>query len=310
MRTGIRDVPVSSRTSERAYTQRTWIARRANVRTVRLIRHQASGHAVLVAATLVILSPFVWIVLSSFKTVPDFYHWPPSFWPKKFTLAHYDYVFGHFPLLWSYYVNSWIITPAAVALTVAISTLAGYAFARLNFRLSRTIFVVFVATLFLPTQIISVFVIYQITAAMGLLDTRLGLILPYTSLFLPMYVFIMRTTFRSLPDDIEEAARVDGASSWQTFLKIMLPLAKPGIAVVLILSFVNVWGEYLWAMTLTSVHAIPIGFGITQIQTNMGGTDLPTMAAAYTIAILPPVILFVALQRWFMGGLRGLSGAE
>jgi ABC-type glycerol-3-phosphate transport system permease component len=279
---------------------------RARARLAR-VRQVLGSHGVMVLACVIVLLPFIWVLLSSFKTIPDFYHWPPSFWPKQFTLAHYAYAFGHFPLLWGYYANSWVITPTTVAAVVVISTMAGYAFARLPFRVGKGIFVVMVATLFFPVQIISVFVMYQLTSAMGLIDTRFGLILAYTSLLLPVYIFIMRTVFAALPGEIEEAAKVDGASNWQVFRKVMLPLAKPGIAVVVILSFVNVWGEYLWAETLTVSKAVPIGVGITQIQTNMGGTDLPVMTAAYVIAIVPPVLLFVALQRWFMGGLQGLS---
>ena len=221
----------------------------ARVHVARTCRVLGS-HGVMVLACVVVLLPFIWVLLSSFKTIPDFYHWPPSFWPKQFTLAHYAYAFGHFPLLWGYYVNSWVITPTTVAAVVVISTMAGYAFARLPFRVSKGIFIVMVATLFFPVQIISVFVMYQLTSAMGLIDTRLGLILAYTSLLLPVYIFIMRTVFAALPGEIEEAAKVDGASNWQVFRKVMLPLAKPGIAVVVILSFVNVWGEYLWAETL------------------------------------------------------------
>lgn len=287
----------------RSATPPLWRARmRGRRASGRRPARTAIPHVPLVIATVAILAPFVWVLLSSLKPLPEFYG-SPSLLPKHLTLDHYRYAFGNFPLLWHFYGNSVVVTTSSVILTGAIATLAGYAFARLRSRTSAVLFAIMVVSLYFPTQLTSTFALYELTAAMRLFDTYLGLILPYTSLYLPMYIFIMRTVFRQLPEELADAASIDGASTLQVFWRVMLPLARPGIVVVVILSFTHAWGEYLWARTLTSDAALTLGVGMNLIQTNMGGTELPIMAAAYTVAIVPPVILFVLLQRWFMRSL-------
>jgi ABC-type glycerol-3-phosphate transport system permease component len=187
---------------------------------------------------------------------------------------------------------------------VIIATLAGYGFARLPFRLSNQLFWLMVLTLYFPTQITSIFAIFELTSWMGLQDTHLGLILPYIgSLYLPIHIFIMRTVFRQVPKELEESAALDGASALQTFRFIMLPLSYSGVVVITIIAFTFTWGEYLLARTLTIDNAMTIGVGLTAVQTNMGSTEFPVIAAAYFGAIIPPIVLFIVLQRWFMRGL-------
>jgi ABC-type glycerol-3-phosphate transport system permease component len=268
----------------------------------RLIRH-----VVLVALTLVVLVPFAWILVSSLKTLPEFFHFPPTFWPAAPTLDHYLYVLTRYDLIKRFYVNSLIITPISVLMTVTVSVLAGYGFARFRFRFGQAIFWLMILSLYFPTNITSIFAIFELTSAMGLQDTKTGLILPYTALHLPIYMFVMHTIFKQIPRELEEAASIDGASPYQTFWQIMLPLAATGIVVITILAFTAIWGEYLLARTLTSDNAMPIGVGLTAVQTNMGDTEFPILAAAYVGAIVPPILIFALLQRWFMRGL--LAGA-
>ena len=264
-------------------------------------------HIVLSLLAVTILLPFAWIVLSSVKTLPEFFKFPPTFWPQAPTLEHYAYVLTRYDLIKRFYLNSLIITPISVVLTVSISVLAGYGFARFRFPFGRAIFWLIVLSLYFPTNITSIFAIFEMTSAMGLQDTKTGLILPYTALHLPIFLFVMYTIFKQIPRELEEAAYIDGASPFQTFFSIMLPLAVTGIVVIIILAFTAIWGEFLLARTLTTDNAMPIGVGLTAIQTNMGDTEFPILAAAYVGAIVPPVLIFAVLQRWFMRGL--LAGA-
>ena len=264
-------------------------------------------HTILLALTAIVLVPFAWIIVSSLKTLPEFFKFPPTFWPEAPTLEHYLYVLTKYDLIKRFYVNSLIITPISVLGTVAVSVLAGYGFARFRFRFASLIFWVIVLSLYFPTNITSIFAIFELTSAMGLQDTKTGLILPYVALHMPIYMFVMHTVFKAIPRELEEAATIDGASPYQTFWRIMLPLGATGIVVITILAFTAIWGEYLLARTLTSDNAMPIGVGLTAVQTNMGDTEFPILAAAYVGAIIPPIVIFVILQRWFMRGL--LAGA-
>jgi ABC-type glycerol-3-phosphate transport system permease component len=268
--------------------------------TVRAI----ARHLVLLAATLTVILPFVWIVSASLKTLPEFFHRPPTFLPNAPTLDNYIFVFNGLPMVWKFYLNSVIVTSTSVTITVIVATLAGYGFARLEFPYRELIFWMMLLSLYFPTQITSVFAIFELTSWMNLQDTHLGLILPYIgSLHLPMHIFIMRTVFREIPRELEEAAALDGASPLLTFRKVMLPLAYPGVVVITILSFAFIWGEYLLARTLTVDNAMTIAVGLTGVQTGMGTTEFPVIAAAYFGAIVPPIVLFIILQRWFMKGL-------
>lgn len=264
-------------------------------------------HAILLALTAVVLIPFAWILVSSLKTLPEFFKFPPTFWPEAPTLDHYFYVLTKYDLIKHFYINSLIITPISVVGTVTVSVLAGYGFARFRFRFAMPIFWLMVLSLYFPTNITSIFAIFELTSAMGLQDTKTGLILPYIALHLPIYMFVMHTVFKAVPRELEEAATIDGASPYQTFLRIMLPLGATGIVVITILAFSAIWGEYLLARTLTSDNAMPIGVGLTAVQTNMGDTEFPILAAAYVGAIIPPIAIFGILQRWFMRGM--LAGA-
>ena len=264
-------------------------------------------HAILLLLTFVILVPFAWIVVSSVKSVPEFFKFPPTFWPQAPTIEHYQYVLTRYDLIKRFYLNSLIITPISVAMTVTISVLAGYGFARFRFPMSSAIFWLMVLSLYFPTNITSIFAIFELTSAMGLQDTKTGLILPYTALHMPIFMFVMYTIYKQIPRELEEAAYIDGASPFQTFWHIMLPISVTGIVVITILAFTAIWGEFLLARTLTTDNALPIGVGLTAIQTNMGDTEFPILAAATSARSFRRCSIFAVLQRWFMRGL--LAGA-
>lgn len=157
-------------------------------------------HGVLITTTLIVVLPFIWILSSSLKTLPEFFRRPPTFLPQAPTLDNYFFVFNGLPMVWKFYLNSVIVTFTSVTVTVVVATLAGYGFARLTFPFREQIFWAMLLTLYFPTQITSVFAIFEMTSWLNLQDTHLGLILAYVgSLHLPMHIFIMRTVFREIP---------------------------------------------------------------------------------------------------------------
>jgi multiple sugar transport system permease protein len=158
--------------------------------------------------------------------------------------------------------------------------------------------------MFFPLGFTRLFSIFEIARTLKLHDTRLGLILPYLSISIVMYTFILKQNFLEIPLELEDAARIDGCSELQIFLRIMVPLAREGIVVVAVLCFITVWGEYLYAVTLTLDKARTLPVGLSMLTETTGGeTAFNILAAAYSLAILPAIVLFIASQRVFMRGL-------
>jgi ABC-type glycerol-3-phosphate transport system permease component len=161
-----------------------------------------------------------------------------------------------------------------------------------------------VASLFFPTQITSLIGIYQVTADLNLLDNVLGLILPYIAINLVVSTFIMTGVFRTIPKELLEAARADGCSVLRTFWQITLPLCVNGLIVVGMLNFIAMWGEFLLAYTLTSTPAArTLTVGMAEATAGTGVWEWPRIAAVYSVMIIPPIILFITLQKWFMKGI-------
>lgn len=261
-------------------------------------------HAVLLFFVVVILLPLIWVVASSFKSIPELYRVPTTLFPTEPTLTSYQFVLTQVPKLPLYYENSLVITSVSVVLAGIIASLAGYAFSRLDFPGRDQIFWCLVISIFLPTSITSLFAVYELTDRLQLLDTWFGLILPYTAGALIVSTFIMRSVFSSIPGELQDAARIDGCSTLAVFYRIMLPLGAMGIVVITILNFVNIWGEYLLARTLTYENARTLPVEISLLQPQTGEWHFNTVTAAYMLMFGPAFLVLVALQRWF---LRGLS---
>jgi ABC-type glycerol-3-phosphate transport system permease component len=261
-------------------------------------------HGTLIFFCLVAILPFIWVIGMSFKTVQDAYQVPISLFPSHPTLAAYSYSFQNIPGLPTYFMNSVITTGCALAGVVVISCLAGFAFTWLPFPGKRAIFGTLVATMFFPTQITSLLGIYNVNDYFGINDTLIGLILPYIAINLVVSTYIMSGVFKQVPKELQEAARMDGCGAIRTFWQIMLPLARNGITVILMLNFIAIWGEFLLASTLNtddSVHTLTVA--MSQATAGVGAWEWPDIAAVYMVMILPPIVLFTFVQRWFMSGL-------
>ena len=260
-------------------------------------------HAILILFCALAMIPVIWVFSMSFKSLDEAYS-TITFFPTHPTFDAYGYAFSHIPDLPRYFVNSVIVTVCGLLGVLMISSLGGYALVWLQFPGRRIILFVMAASLFFPTQITSVIGIYQVSSDLNLLDSLAGLILPYIAINLVVSTFIMTGVFRSIPKELMEAARADGCSTWRTFWQIVLPLCGNGLIVVGMLTFIAMWGEYLLAFTLTSTpNARTLTVGMAGATAGTGVWEWPRIAAVYTVMIIPPIVLFVSLQKWFMKGL-------
>ncbi len=259
-------------------------------------------HATIIFFCLTIVLPIVWVILMSIKTIPDSY--TGSIWPREFDFTHYRYVFEKMPNVLTNFRNSILVTFATVVLTSVCAVLAGYALVHLRLPGGVLVVSILVGTLFFPTRLVSLIGIFEIQVRLKLINTLIGLILPYVTLNLALSILVMRGIFEQISSEIVDAARIDGASSWRILVEVMLPLVVNGIVVLVIVNFVSAWGEYLLAYTLTndqSVRTLPV-----VLATTFGGFGewaWPRLAAIYIMAIAPGLLGFAIAQRWYMKGL-------
>jgi ABC-type glycerol-3-phosphate transport system permease component len=277
---------------------RATASRRRPIRIGTIVRH-----IVLVAFMLVILLPLAWVLLLSIKSIPDAYR--PGFWPEHFDFSHYTYAITNIPTLPRNMLNSVVVTLSTVVITTACAVMGGYALVHLKLRGRAIVLALMVASLFFPTRVTSLIAIFETQRALGLINTTVGLILPYVTLNLALSVFIMRGIFEQISHELVDAARIDGAGAWRTLLSVLLPLTRNGIVVVIIVNFVSAWGEYLLGVTLTNdqeVRTLPVvlagAFG------GMGQWAWPRIAAVYVMAVVPGLAAFAFSQRWYMQGLQ------
>jgi multiple sugar transport system permease protein len=277
-------------------------------------------YAVLITAALSMLIPFVWMIFTSLKPEASIFKMPPQIWTVEYTLAHYVRALtrGKFNL---YFINSMIVACTATVLNVLLNAMAGYAFARLRWRLRETLFIVVLAVMMLPGLIalIPTFLIVKWTplaggnnwlgqGGTGWLDSYAGLILP--SVGNGFYVFLLRQFFLTLPTELEDAARVDGASEASIFWRIILPLSTAVLAVVAIFSFQSVWNDFLWPLVIVQsdeMRTVQLGLTLFQSQHRV---EWGVLMAGTTIATFPTIALFLLAQRYFVQGiaLTGIKG--
>ncbi|QDB79557.1 carbohydrate ABC transporter permease [Georgenia sp. 311] len=265
-------------------------------------------YVLLIALAALFISPLVYMVLTSFKTRGEAAGLPPTWVPTPPTTAAYESILnapGTPVLRW--FANSLVAATANAALVVATSTLAGFALARMRFRGRGVVFGIVVATLFVP-PVILIIPNYLIVGQLAWLNTLLAIIVPTAAS--AFGVFFMRQFFVGLPGELEEAARLDGANQWQTFYKVALPLARPALATLALLSFLTNWNDFLWPVyVLFSPEIQTLPAGLSTLQTaNAVRYDL--LMAGAVIASIPVLAMYVFLQRYIIEGVSrsGLKG--
>jgi multiple sugar transport system permease protein len=275
---------------------------------IRKIRR--SGRAVGVGVVVLwSLVPVYWALNTSLMTNSEAQSTPVHFFPTHPVFANYEALFGAGPQsanagggIGRSVINIAVESAGATILTLIVAVLGAYAFARLRFRLKNFLFYTVLLTLTLPIYA-TLIPLYRIMSELGLVDTYLGIILVYTSGFIPLAMWIMYNVFLSLPPSIEEAARVDGASTFQTFWKIALPIASPGIAATAIIAFLLGWGQFIFPLVLSSSNSTaPLTVTLAALEgRHVVPFTIINAAAIVTIAI-PAVLVFV-LNRWIIQGI-------
>ncbi|MBO0980644.1 carbohydrate ABC transporter permease [Microbacterium sp. SD291] len=252
--------------------------------------------------------PFVWMLLTSFKTLPQLLKDPLSILPSPWTVDNYTEAWTSVPFGQAY-VNSAYIAVLVVIGTLITASMAGYAFARIPFRGSRVIFIVFLATQMIPAQV-TLIPFYLLMSQFGWVDSHLALIVPGL-LANPFAVFLMRQFVLSLPRELEEAAIIDGAGRWRIFWSVILPNLKPGLAALSIIVSLSVWNAFLFPLVLLNTPDLfTVPLLLTAFQGQFGSVNYGLVTAASAISTIPMLIVFVIGQRKILNSMAasGLGG--
>jgi multiple sugar transport system permease protein len=263
-------------------------------------------HLVLIPLVVVMLVPMVWMLVTSLETLDQTRHFPPVMLPHTLHPGNYAQVLRQAPFA-RWFVNTLIVTVVTVAGNLLLCAMAGYAFARIKFFGREVVFILVLATLMIPFQVVMI-PTFIIVKHLGLINTLGGLIVP--NLAQAYGIFLFRQFFRTLPVELEEAARIDGASRIGVLFKIVLPLSGPVLATVAVITFLYTWNDFLWPLiTIYSPNNMTLQLGLTTFEgTHQTSTNL--LMAANVMSLLPVLLLFFLAQRWFVRGIAstGLKG--
>ena len=250
------------------------------------------------------LFPLYWLITSSFKTSAGIYKMPPDWFPKTFNLGNYKELFvGQPAFRWAF--NSIVVSVVSTVLVIICSSLAAYAFSKIKFKGSMTLYLIFICSLMLPKEIFIV-PLFKIIQALNWSDSYAGMIAPTVASCFG--VFLLKGFFDSVPDSIRESGKIDGANELTIFARLVLPIVKPGLGALFILNFVNVWNDYLWQMLMARTKSMKtLMVGTASLMQEINPNFAYKMAGA-TVACIPMLIVFLVFQRYFTGGIT--MGAE
>lgn len=258
----------------------------------------------LILGAVIMIFPFVWMILTSFKTVPESMQIPPDILPKQVNLDNFKEAIASLPF-GNLYLNTILMVFFRVICAVVFSSMAGYAFAKLKFRGKKLLFGIVLVQMSLPSQI---FIIpqYQMVAKMGMANTVFALVFP--GLVSAFGVFFLRQAYMSIPDEVGEAAYLDGCNQWQTFYKIMFPLTGTSVAALTIFTAVFAYGDLMWPLVVNSdLKMMTLSSGLSTLRGQFT-TNFPVLMAGSLLAMLPMVVLYLIFQRQFVEGIAGTGG--
>ncbi len=261
-------------------------------------------YAALIIGSLIMIFPFVWMILTSLKTVPESMQVPPTIFPEELVTGNFGDAMKSLPFL-KLYLNTGLLIFFRVICAVAFSSMAGYAFAMLNFRGKKLLFGIVLVQMSLPSQI---FIIpqYQMVAKMGLANTIFALVFP--GIVSAFGVFFLRQTYMGIPKEIGEAAYLDGCNQWQTFYKVMFPLTGTSVAALTIFTAVFAYSDLMWPLVVNSdLNMMTLSSGLATLRGQFT-TNFPVLMAGSLLAMLPMVILYLIFQKQFIEGIASTGG--
>ncbi|WAP60079.1 carbohydrate ABC transporter permease [Streptomyces sp. S465] len=251
---------------------------------------------------LLTVAPLLYMVSTAFKQAKDVY--TPDLIPGSPTLDNFRYIFSEIPIL-RYLFNSFLVAAVVTVLSLFFHSMAGYALARLRFRGRDTIFSGIYATLLISLPLIMV-PLFLVAKTLGILDSYLGMILP--AVFNAFGIFFLRQFYLSFPDDVEEAARLDGCGYWRIYWQVILPMSRPLLTALAVFFFLGTWNSFLWPLTIVqNPDLIPVQVGISNFQGQFSAAWNYSMAAS-TVAALPTLILFFVFQKQFTETIKTSGG--
>lgn len=253
---------------------------------------------VAVVVTAIVVFPLYWMLVVAFSPRGEVFEPGLRLWPSTLTLDNFEKILDRYPVA-AWFGNSFIIGVFIMVITTALNLLAGYAFARLRFRGRNVVFLLTLSTMMIPVQAIMV-AQFRLIVDVGAYGTYWGVILPGAAA--AFGIFLARQFFLSIPDELVEAARLDGAGHLRIFLQIVLPLSKPLVAVLLLLTFLGSWNDFAWpliALKDNELFTLPVGLLYLKGQTT---PDYNAIMAMALISVVPMVLLFLFFQRYFVQG--------
>ena len=261
-------------------------------------------YTALILGAVIMIFPFVWMILTSSKTIPESLAVPPTIFPEKIMFDNFSDAMKSLPFI-KLYINTGLMIFFRVICAVAFSSMAGYAFAMLEFRGKKLFFGIVLVQMSLPSQI---FIIpqYQMVTKMGLANTIFALVFP--GIVSAFGVFFLRQTYMGIPKEIGEAAYLDGCNQWQTFYKVMFPLTGTSVAALTIFTAVFAYSDLMWPLVVNSdLNMMTLSSGLATLRGQFT-TNFPVLMAGSLLAMLPMVILYLIFQRQFIEGIASTGG--
>ena len=261
-------------------------------------------YAALIAGSITMIFPFVWMLLTSFKTQAESMAIPPQIFPAQWNFDNFTKALESLPF-WNLYLNTFLLIFFRVICAVVFSSMAGYAFAKLEFPCKNLLFGLVLMQMMLPSQI---FIIpqYQMLAKMGLTNTIFALVFP--GLVSAFGTFFLRQAYMGIPNEIAEAAYLDGCTKWQTFTKVLLPLTKSSIAALAIFTAVFAYADLMWPLICnTDLNMMTLSAGLSTLN-GQYTTNFPVLMAGSLLAMIPMVILYLLFQKQFIEGIAMTGG--
>ncbi|MBO4938106.1 MAG: carbohydrate ABC transporter permease [Oscillospiraceae bacterium] len=261
-------------------------------------------YAALIAGSITMIFPFVWMLLTSFKTQAESMAIPPQIFPAQWNFDNFTKALESLPF-WNLYLNTFLLIFFRVICAVVFSSMAGYAFAKLEFPCKNLLFGLVLMQMMLPSQI---FIIpqYQMLAKMGLTNTIFALVFP--GLVSAFGTFFLRQAYMGIPNEIAEAAYLDGCTKWQTFTKVLLPLTKSSLAALSIFTAVFAYADLMWPLICnTDLNMMTLSAGLSTLN-GQYTTNFPVLMAGSLLAMVPMVILYLLFQKQFIEGIAMTGG--